>query len=46
MSKSMHEKLAYRLADMLTMLNMGNVLDVGELAEKISGQSPYDYARY
>lgn len=34
MSKSMHEKLAYRLADMLTMLNMGNVLDVGELAEK------------
>lgn len=34
MSESMHEKLAYRLADMLTMLNMGNALDVGELAEK------------
>lgn len=30
----MHEKLAYRLADMLTMLNMGEVLDVNELARK------------
>lgn len=34
MSESMHEKLAYRLADMLTMLNMGEVLDVNELARK------------
>lgn len=34
MSESMHEKLAYRLSDMLTMLNTGDALDVGELAEK------------
>lgn len=34
MSESMHEKLAYRLVDMLTMLNLGDGLEVGELADK------------
>lgn len=34
MSKSTHEKLAYRLADMLTTLNLGDSLDVTTLAEK------------
>lgn len=34
MSKSLHEKLAYRLADILTMLNTGESLSVDDLAQK------------
>ena len=34
MSDSPHEKLAYRLADMITMLNGGETLNITDLTEK------------
>lgn len=46
MSKSLHEKLAYRLADILTMLNTGESLSVDDLAQKYQSQSPNHHARY
>lgn len=34
MSESNHEKLAYRLSDMITMLNDGEILNITDLTEK------------